>query len=164
MELWEGWGQPVGREGEEVTIWRETPGWLSTVTNWREIPGWLSRLKWFVTTSQFSWCWVPAAPQSRSEPLSLLSWLVTSQDEEEEEGWTGRERSHLSLPLHSHQPGQEDDDMAGQLATLRLGHHHHHHGQLCRHGDGRQTVQQWQVHHVHKIGEFPEQQISKFYP
>ena len=50
--------------------------------------------------------------------------------------------------------------MAGQLATLRLGHHHHHHGQLCRHGHGRQAVQQRQVHHVHQIGKLSHKEMT----
>ena len=63
------------------------------------------------------------------------------RDEEEEEGRAGRARPDLALPVHPDQPRQEDDDVAGQLAALRLGHHHHHHRQLRRHVHGRQAVQ-----------------------
>ncbi len=76
---------------------------------------------------------------------------------EKEKGRAGRPGADQSLPLHADQPREATHDLAGELAPLRVDHHHHHHGQLCRHGPGRQTVQQRQVHHVNQTGEFNTQ-------
>ena len=95
------------------------------------------------------------SPDPPIRPAVLLRPVTGAEDRhgEEEKGRTGRPGPHLPVPVHTHQPGPPAHDLAGQLAALRVDHHPDHHGQLRRHGAGRQTVQQRQVHHVHQTGE-----------
>jgi len=75
------------------------------------------------------------------------------QHGEEEKGRAGRPGTDQPLPVHADQPGATADDVAGELAPLRVDHHPHHHGELRGDGAGRQALQQRQVHHVHQTGE-----------